>query len=598
MMDCTDRHDRYFLRLISKNVMLYTEMVVTKAVLRGDKDKLLKFNNFEKPLALQVGGSDKKELSEVTKIAEDYGYDEVNINLGCPSKKVQKNSFGACLMKEPDLVAECLAEMQNISKIPITAKTRIGFDNTEEFDYLNMFVNKMKNSGCKTIILHARKAILKGLTPKQNLNIPKLNYQMVYDIKKSNPELEIIINGGITSTKEIKNHLINCDGVMIGRAIYQNPYLLRDIENEIFKNYDVASREKVVQQILKYLEEELKNGTKVNQVMRHTVGLYHGQQGSKEWKKYLSDNMMARDSDFKKAKHIMDIAQNNEKGKPDKCLMENIDTNVIINLITVLSIAAAVAGFMAGLLGVGGGIIMVPALYYAFSILEFDIVTRMHLSVGTSLAIIIPTSIISTKTHMEYDAVDFKMVKTFGVLIVLGVLAGTFLAVNLKTPALVLFFACFSFCVGLFFIFFRDKLLDHPKEISKVIKNISGLLIGFISVPLGIGGGSLMVPFLRTFGYDIRTSIGTAAAVGFLIAVTGTTTMVVGGNIIDNVKSPFSFGYINLLGFIVFVPITMIMARIGAKVVYKINKKLLSRIFGCFLLLVSARSFFEYFNLT
>ena len=313
MMDCTDRHDRYFLRLISKNVMLYTEMVVTKAVLRGDKDKLLKFNNFEKPLALQVGGSDKKELSEVTKIAEDYGYDEVNINLGCPSKKVQKNSFGACLMKEPDLVAECLAEMQNICKIPITAKTRIGFDNTEEFDYLNMFVNKMKNSGCKTIILHARKAILKGLTPKQNLNIPKLNYQMVYDIKKSNPELEIIINGGITSTKEIKNHLINCDGVMIGRAIYQNPYLLRDIENEIFKNYDVASREKVVQQILKYLEEELKNGTKVNQVMRHTVGLYHGQQGSKEWKKYLSDNMMARDSDFKKAKHIMDIAQNNEK---------------------------------------------------------------------------------------------------------------------------------------------------------------------------------------------------------------------------------------------------------------------------------------------
>ena len=313
MMDCTDRHDRYFLRLISKNVMLYTEMVVTKAVLQGNKNKLLKFNNLEKPLALQVGGSDKKELSEVAKIAEDYGYNEVNINLGCPSKKVQKNSFGACLMKEPDLVAECLAEMQNICKIPITAKTRIGFDNTEEFDYLNMFVNKMKNSGCKTIILHARKAILKGLTPKQNLNIPKLNYQMVYDIKKSNPELEIIINGGITSTKEIKNHLINCDGVMIGRAIYQNPYFLKDIENEIFENYLVASREKVVQQILKYLEEELKNGTKVNQVMRHTVGLYHGQQGSKEWKKYLSDNMMARDSDFKKAKHIMDIAQNNEK---------------------------------------------------------------------------------------------------------------------------------------------------------------------------------------------------------------------------------------------------------------------------------------------
>ena len=278
--------------------------------------------------------------------------------------------------------------------------------------------------------------------------------------------------------------------------------------------------------------------------------------------------------------------------------MENVDTSVIINLLTVLAIAAAVAGFMAGLLGVGGGIIMVPALYYAFSVLDFDIVTRMHLSVGTSLAIIVPTSIISTKTHMEYDAVDFKMVKTFGVLIVLGVLFGTFLAVSLKTPALVLFFAVFSCFVGLFFIFLREKLVESPKTISNTIKNISGLFIGFISVPLGIGGGSLMVPFMRTFGYDIRKSIGTAAAVGFLITISGTTTMIISGKIIDNVNSPFSIGYINLLGFAVFVPVTMVMARIGARVVYKINKKLLSRIFGCFLLMVSARSFFEYFSIT
>ena len=278
--------------------------------------------------------------------------------------------------------------------------------------------------------------------------------------------------------------------------------------------------------------------------------------------------------------------------------MENLNINELVNLIFVLAAAATVAGFMAGLLGVGGGIIMVPALYYAFSVLEFDLVTRMHLSVGTSLAIIIPTSIISTKTHSEYDAVDFKMVKTFGLLIVVGVFAGTFLAVNLKTPALVLFFAFFSFFVGLFFIFLRDKLVENPRQISSLIKNISGVLIGFISVPLGIGGGSLMVPFMRTFGYDIRKSIGTAAAVGFLIALTGTITMIFSGKIIDNVNSPFSFGYVNLLGFLVFVPVTMVMARIGAKAVYKINKKLLIRIFGSFLLLVSIRSFIEYFNIT
>ena len=278
--------------------------------------------------------------------------------------------------------------------------------------------------------------------------------------------------------------------------------------------------------------------------------------------------------------------------------MEIIDLSELINLLLVLGVAAAVAGFLAGLLGVGGGIIMVPALYYAFTVLDFDIVTRMHLSVGTSLAIIIPTSIISTKTHMEYDAVDFKMVKSFGIFILFGVIAGTFLAVNLKTAALVLFFSIFAFIVGLFFIFLREKLLENPKEISDLVKNISGIVIGFISVPLGIGGGSLMVPFMRTFGYDIRKSIGTAAAVGFLIAVSGSITMILGGKIIDNVSTPFSIGYINLLGFLVFVPVTTIMARIGAKAVYRIDKKLLSKIFGTFLIIVSIRSFIEYLNIS
>ena len=278
--------------------------------------------------------------------------------------------------------------------------------------------------------------------------------------------------------------------------------------------------------------------------------------------------------------------------------MEIIDLGELINLLFVLGVAAAVAGFLAGLLGVGGGIIMVPALYYAFTVLDFDIITRMHLSVGTSLAIIIPTSIISTKTHMEYDAVDFKMVKSFGIFILFGVIAGTFLAVNLKTAALVLFFSIFAFIVGLFFIFLREKLLENPKEISDLVKNISGIVIGFISVPLGIGGGSLMVPFMRTFGYDIRKSIGTAAAVGFLIAVSGSITMILGGKIIDNVTTPFSVGYINLLGFLVFVPLTTVMARLGAKAVYRIDKKLLSKIFGTFLIIVSIRSFIEYLNIS
>ena len=312
-MDCTDRHERYFLRLLSKNVMLYTEMVATKSAIHGDRKKILGFNKIEKPLALQVGGSDKNELSEVCKIAEEMGYDEININLGCPSKKVQKNKFGACLIKEPDLVAECINKMISSCKIPVTAKTRIGFDNVESFDYLNSFIKKISEAGCKTIILHARKAILKGLTPKENLKIPKLNYPLVYEIKKTNKNLEIIINGGVTNSEQIKEHLKNCDGVMIGRAIYQNPYFLADIENKIFDNTSVLSRSEVAEKLVEYVQKEVKKGTRVNQIMRHTVGLYHGQNGANKWKRYLSDNMMARDSDFQKVKHIMTIAQNNEK---------------------------------------------------------------------------------------------------------------------------------------------------------------------------------------------------------------------------------------------------------------------------------------------
>ena len=313
MMDCTDRHDRFFLRLMSKNVMLYTEMVATKSAIHGDRKKILSYSPEEKPLALQVGGSNKEELAEVAKIVEDMGYDEININLGCPSKKVQKNMFGACLMKEPDLVAECINAMVKSCNIPVTAKTRIGFDDVESFEYLNSFIHKMRDAGAKTFILHARKAMLTGLSPKQNLNIPKLNYNMVYEVKKQNPDLEIIINGGISKVDEINNHLKHCDGVMIGRSIYQNPYSLVEIEREIFNTKINPSREQVAEQLLEYVKKEVKLGTKVNHIMRHTVGLYHGQIGSKEWKRYLSENLMARESDFQKTKHIMTIVQNNEK---------------------------------------------------------------------------------------------------------------------------------------------------------------------------------------------------------------------------------------------------------------------------------------------
>ena len=312
MMDCTDRHERFFLRLISKNILLYTEMVVDEAINRGDKKKLLEFNINEKPVALQLGGSSPKLLSEATKVGEDFGYDEINLNLGCPSRKVEKNRFGACLMKEPNLVADCLTEMQSKTNLPVTIKTRIGYDNVEDYENLHNFISTLKSTGIKTFIIHARKAMLGKFTPKQNLNIPPLKYEFVYKLKEDFPNEEIIINGGITSVDQIKPHLEKTDGVMIGRAAYHTPYLLADIEKEIFNNEDIPSRQDVIEQLIPYVKDELKKGTRLNQIMRHTLGLFHGQSGASHWKRYLSENMCVRDADVKKIDHIMDkIKYNN-----------------------------------------------------------------------------------------------------------------------------------------------------------------------------------------------------------------------------------------------------------------------------------------------
>ena len=306
MMDCTDRHERYFLRLISKNILLYTEMIVDEAINRGDKKKLLEFNINEKPVALQLGGSSPKLLAEATKIGEDFGYDEINLNLGCPSKKVEKNKFGACLMKEPNLVADCLSKMQSVTKLPVTIKTRIGYDNVQDYDNFHRFISTIKSTGVKTFIIHARKAMLGKFTPKQNLNIPPLKYDYVYKLKKDFPNDEIIINGGITNVDEIKNHLKLTDGIMIGRAAYHTPYLLADIEKEIFQNKNIPTRQEIIENLIPYIKDELKKGTRLNQIMRHTLGLFHGQSGASYWKKYLSENMCVRDADVQKIDHIMD----------------------------------------------------------------------------------------------------------------------------------------------------------------------------------------------------------------------------------------------------------------------------------------------------
>ena len=306
MMDCTDRHEIYFLSLISKNVQLYTEMIVANAIIRGNRDKLLSFKKISNPIVLQVGGSDPKELFEACKISEDYGYNEINLNLGCPSKKVQKNKFGACLMQEPNLVATCIESMAKATKLPITIKTRIGYNEVENFEFLKSFIQTTKDAGAQKFIIHAIKALLKKLSPKENLNIPPLKYDFVYKLKNFFRNDEIIINGGVKTTSEIKDHLSKVDGVMIGRAIYHSPYFLAEIEKEIFNNNEVPSRTEVMEKLIPYIQEQTSKGIQLNHIMRHTVGLFHGQNGSRIWKQYLSKNICIRDADLQKVNHIMD----------------------------------------------------------------------------------------------------------------------------------------------------------------------------------------------------------------------------------------------------------------------------------------------------
>ena len=291
MMNWTDKHCRYFYRLLSQCTQLYTEMITSKAILKGDKNRLLDYNAVEHPLVLQIGGSNPVEMAKCAVIAKRWGYDEVNINVGCPSDRVMSGSFGACLMREPDLVASCVESMSEACDIPVSVKSRIGIDEMESYEQLSDFVYRIHKKGCQHFIIHARKAWLQGLSPKQNRTIPPLNYPWVYQLKKDFPRLKITINGGINNIKEVLKHLERVDGVMLGRAIYNQPFTLTEIDSHVFGISDaVRSREEIVIEYMKYIETQHKLGVSVRAMTRHIMGLYHGQKNAKMFRRLLSGN--------------------------------------------------------------------------------------------------------------------------------------------------------------------------------------------------------------------------------------------------------------------------------------------------------------------
>jgi tRNA-dihydrouridine synthase A len=288
MMGWTDRHDRYFLRLISPNALLYTVMITTGALIYGKKMHVLDYSSEEHPLALQLGGSDPKDLATCAKIAEVYGYDEINLNCGCPSDRVQRGQFGACLMASPALVADCIDAMKQATDVPVTVKTRIGIDEQDSYQFLLDFIGPIAENGCRTFIIHARKAWLNGLSPAENRTIPPLKWETAYQLKKDFPQLEIILNGGIKTTAQISEALQHLDGVMIGREAYQNPYILSEVERDIFGTTNVRSRRDVIDALMPYIDSNLQNGVPLKDISRHILGLFQGLHGARRWRQILS----------------------------------------------------------------------------------------------------------------------------------------------------------------------------------------------------------------------------------------------------------------------------------------------------------------------
>ena len=298
MLDWTDRFYRQFARQITRHTWLYTEMVTTGALLHGNRDRFLRFDPCEQPIALQLGGSDPAALAQCAKVAEQWGYDEVNLNVGCPSERVQEGSFGACLMAEPQLVADCVKAMRDVVSIPVTVKHRIGIDKVEEYDYLRNFVDVVAAAGCQTFIVHARNAILKGLSPKQNREIPPLKYDYVYRLKQQRPELEIIINGGITTLEQTDEHLRHVDGVMIGREAYHNPYLLVEADARYYGDHHAQpSRAEIIEALMPFVEQEVKDGVPLKIITRHILGLFQGMRGARYWRRQLSDHVQLKPND-------------------------------------------------------------------------------------------------------------------------------------------------------------------------------------------------------------------------------------------------------------------------------------------------------------
>ena len=536
------------------------------------------------------------------------------MNVGCPSDRVQSGRFGACLMAEPALVAECLAAMRAAVSVPVTVKCRIGIDDQDPEDALPRFIETVAGAGVTTIIIHARKAWLAGLSPKENREIPPLDPALVHEMKRVFPHLTIVLNGGVADLAEARAHLAFVDGVMLGRAAYQHPAMLLDTDAEIFgEPVPSLTRAEAVRAMLAYIEHECISGTPLSAITRHMLGLYQGVPRAKQWRRMLTEDARrpgAGPETVLAALSLVDEAEPPERGprrlwprlshqarlavrghhQPDDLMHMDYSFATLWPFALGLVFSGVCAGVLAGLLGVGGGIVIVPVLYHVFTALGIDESVRMHLAVATSLAVIIPTSIRSLRAHAKRKAVDFDLLKRWAPTVFICTLIGSVLAGFASGKELTAIFATAALVVAAWLAFGKDEWRIAPSLPKGGGSVVLAGSIGGLSALMGIGGGTFAVPAMTLFGYPIHRAVATSSGLGLIISVPGTIGYIISGWGHAHLP-PLSLGYVNLLGFALITPTTVLTAPWGVALAHALPRKRLIQAFALFLALTSIRMF-------
>ena len=532
MMDWTDRHCRFFHRLLTRRALIYTEMLTTGAVLNGDRARLLGFDPFEHPVALQLGGCEPAALAQSAHIGEDAGFDEINLNVGCPSDRVQEGRFGACLMAEPALVADGVAAMKAAVRVPVTVKCRIGIDDQDPQETLFGFAAAVKAAGADALVVHARKAWLKGLSPKENRAVPPLDYALVRRLKAAHPDFAIMLNGGIASLEQAQAELGAVDGVMMGRAAYQEPWRLLNVDPLFYgEPAPFASAKEAGVALIPYIERALENGVRLSAITRHVLGLFRAVPGARAFRRHLATEAVKPGAGAAGPGRGARPGAGQQTGHgAHGCLTYRLLGQKVLGhslgeialLAGWIAGAGILVGILAGLFGIGGGAIIVPVLYEVFRALGVPEDVRMQLCIGTSLAIIVPTTVSSYLGHKKKGAAIANVVRIWALPAVVGVAIGSVAASYAPSALFKIAFIVFASFIATRMLFGSERWSLGKELPGRGLLTLYGFVTGLFSSLVGVSGGAVSNAVLTLYGQPMQRAVATSAGVGVPITIAGT----------------------------------------------------------------------------